>query len=64
MSNIRKASKVLIRFRPPQGAQMTRLSSSMVTTTRTLARPAAERFAKLLNAFQLMREIKHDLASM
>jgi hypothetical protein len=61
MSNIRSASKVLRRFRPPPGAQMIRLSCSMVTTTRTLARPATERFAKLQNAYQLMKDTNHDI---
>lgn len=40
---------------------MIRLSSSMVTLTRTLARPARERFSKLQNAFQVMKDTNHDL---
>ena len=40
---------------------MIRLSRSMVTLTRTLARPARERFSKLQNAFQIMKDTNHDL---
>jgi hypothetical protein len=64
MSNIRKASIVLMRFRPPPGAQMIRLSCSMETTTRTLARPAIERFTKLHNAFQVMKDRNRVLPSL
>ena len=40
---------------------MIRLSGSMVTLTRTLARPARERFSKLQNAFQVMKDTNKSL---
>jgi hypothetical protein len=58
---VHKASEALMRFRPPPGAQMIRLSSSMVTVTRTLAWPARERFSKLQNAFQVMKDTGKSL---
>jgi hypothetical protein len=35
----------------------------MAADTRTLARPAAERFSKLHNAFQVLKDINHVLPS-
>ena len=41
---------------------MIRLSCSMVSTTRILARPASERFAKSHDAFQVMKNRGNKLA--
>ena len=41
---------------------MMRLSCSMVSTTRILARPAAERFTKSHNAFEVMKNTRNSWA--